>query len=68
VQIVRATGKDDSENTSSDELETKKADNKRQALVSKPGTNKPSMSEVKEATQESSPEIAKRGVPHASTR
>ena len=63
MQIVRATGKDDSEEASGDELDAKKAENKRStAPASKPGANKgSSMPEVKEAAQESSPDIAKRG-------
>ena len=52
MHIARATGKDDSEDGSSDENSSKK-DKKRQgagAAANKSGPNKASMQEVKEAT------------------
>ena len=70
MHIARATGKDDSEDGSSDENSSKK-DRKRQGAggaASKSGLNKASMHEVKEATQESSPDMAKRGAGNPATR
>jgi hypothetical protein len=70
VHIARATGKDDSEDGSSDENSSKK-DKKRQGAggaANKSGPNKASMHEVKEATQESSPDVGKRGAGNPATR
>lgn len=71
MHIARATGKDDSEDGSSDENSSKK-DRKRQGAggnaANKSGPNKASMQEVKEATQESSPDMAKRGAGNPATR
>ena len=59
MHIARATGKDDSEDGSSDENSSKKG--KKRAAANKSGPNKAGMQEVKEATQESSPDAGKRG-------
>lgn len=69
MHIARATGKDDSEDGSSDENSSKK-DKKRQGAgaANKSGPNKASMHEVKEATQESSPDVGKRGAGNPATR
>lgn len=57
VQIVRATGKEDSDDGSSDEHHHTKG---KKPVAAKSNAPK-GMSEVKEATQESSPELPKRG-------
>lgn len=69
MHIARATGKDDSEDGSSDENSSKKG-KKRQGpgAANKSGPNKAGMQEVKEATQESSPDAAKRGAGNPATR